>query len=49
LRVFVEAARCGSFTETAASLGMSAATVSRTIAQLEEDICVRLFNRTTRR
>jgi DNA-binding transcriptional LysR family regulator len=28
---------------------MSAATVSRTIAQLEEDICVRLFNRTTRR
>jgi LysR family transcriptional regulator for bpeEF and oprC len=49
LRVFAEAARCGSFTETAASLGTSAATVSRTIAQLEEDICVRLFNRTTRR
>jgi LysR family transcriptional regulator, transcriptional activator for dmlA len=47
--VFVAAARCGSFTEAAASMRLSVSAVSRTIARLEDDLGARLFNRTTRR
>lgn len=45
----MEAARCGSFTETAARLRMSIAAISRSIARLEAEVDARLFNRTTRR
>ena len=48
MRVFVEAAECQSFVETSRKLGLSAPAVTRSIAQLEHSLNVRLFNRTTR-
>ena len=48
MRVAVEAARLGSFGGAARELRLSAASVSRIIADLEADLGVRLFNRTTR-
>lgn len=48
MRVFVAAVAQGSFRATAESLRMSTAMVSINIAQLEDHLGVRLFNRTTR-
>jgi DNA-binding transcriptional LysR family regulator len=48
MRVFVEVAECKSFVAASRKLGLSAPAVTRTIAQLEHDLGVRLFNRTTR-
>ena len=48
LNAFREVASCGGFAAAARSSGNSPATVSRLISELEEDLGVRLFNRTTR-
>jgi DNA-binding transcriptional LysR family regulator len=48
LEAFVEAAELGSFTLAAERLGLSPSALSRRVAQLEEEIGVRLFHRTTR-
>lgn len=49
MEVFVRVAQLGSFSTTAAQLGMSKSTVSKHISALEERLGVRLLNRTTRR
>lgn len=49
MRVFVEVAKASSFRLAAESLGMPNSTVSRRIAELERDVGLRLFNRSTRR
>ncbi len=49
MSVFVKIAEKGSLTAAANSLGKSLPAVVRMLAALEEDIQVRLFNRTTRR
>lgn len=49
MRIFVEAAECQSFVAASHRLDMSAPAVTRAIAQLEDSLSVRLFNRTTRR
>lgn len=49
LELFVEVARTGGFRAAAERLGLPNSTVSRRIAELERDIGLRLFNRTTRR
>ena len=49
MSVFVEIAEQGSLTAAANSLGKSLPAVVRMLAALEENIQVRLFNRTTRR
>ena len=48
LEAFVEAAELGSFTLAAARLRLSPSALSRRVAQLEEEVGVRLFHRTTR-
>ncbi len=48
MSVFVEVARCGSFTDAADSLDMSRAMVTRYISELEQWLDVRLLQRTTR-
>lgn len=48
LEVFKRVARLGSFTRAAESLGISRATVTRTIRLLESRLGVRLLSRTTR-
>lgn len=48
MRVFVEVADCTSFVAASQKLGLSAPAVTRSIAQLEQSLGVRLFNRTTR-
>ena len=45
---FLQVARSGSFTTTAADLGLSASAVSKQIKSLEDRLGVRLLNRTTR-
>ena len=45
LGTFVKAAELGSFTATAAELGMTQAAVSQRIALLEKELSVSLFNR----
>ena len=45
---FVRVVRLGSFTATAAEIGISRAMVSRHVQELEEHLGVRLFNRSTR-
>ena len=49
LRAFYEVARCGSFTHAAKSLHLTQSTLTATIKQLEEDVALTLFDRTTRR
>src|SRR5262249_27754544 len=48
LCAFVSVADHGSFTRVATKLGVSTGSVSHTIRELEEDLGVRLLNRTTR-
>lgn len=48
MRIATEVARLGSFTAASRELRISAPSVSRIIAELESDLGVRLFNRTTR-
>lgn len=48
LRYFVEIARCKSFTAAAAKLFVSQPTLSRTVAELEDEFGELLFNRSTR-
>lgn len=49
LRAFAEVGTVGSFSLAARRLGISKALVSRQVAQLEEELGVRLLSRTTRR
>ena len=49
LVLFVEAARAGGFASAARGLGQDPSAVSRAVAQLEEELGVRLFQRTTRK
>jgi len=48
LHAFVVACEQGSFTAAARKLGTSASTVTKTVGRLEDELRVRLFNRTTR-
>ncbi|WP_342320941.1 LysR substrate-binding domain-containing protein [Kosakonia sp. BYX6] len=48
IELFCKAAEAGSFTAAAEALGITPASVSRTIHRLESRLGVRLFNRTTR-
>lgn len=49
LRIFVQAARAGSFTAAAQQMGLTPSTVSRKVSALESALGQRLFQRTTRR
>lgn len=49
IELFCKAAELGSFTAAAESLGLTPASVSRSIKRLEERLGVRLFSRSTRR
>src|SRR4249919_3691461 len=49
LLAFVETAAAGSLTGAALRLDLSAAAVSKSLARLEQQLGVRLFNRSTRR
>ncbi|MBI3451746.1 MAG: LysR family transcriptional regulator [Rhodospirillales bacterium] len=49
LGVFIEAVRRGSFTAVARDYDVSPSAISRTIATLEDELGIRLFQRTTRR
>ena len=48
MRVFLQVARLGSFSGAAQQLGISKAMASKYVSYLEEDLAVRLINRTTR-
>jgi len=48
LIAFARTASLGSFTAAAQSLGVSPSAVSKSVQRLEEQLCVRLFTRTTR-
>ena len=48
-QTFICAAEQGSFTAAARKLGMSASAITKMISRLEDDLSVRLFNRTTRK
>jgi DNA-binding transcriptional LysR family regulator len=49
IQIFVETVQRGSFTAVARARGVAPSSVSRVIAELEADLEVRLFQRTTRR
>lgn len=49
LRAFQAVARCGSFTRAAQHLHLTQSTLTATIKQLEQEVGVTLFDRTTRR
>jgi DNA-binding transcriptional LysR family regulator len=49
LKAFVEVARLGSFAHVARDLELDPSSVSRTVAALEQELGVRLFQRTTRK
>ena len=49
IETFIEIADCGSLTAAAVALDISLPTTVRRLAELEENLGVRLFNRTTRR
>src|SRR5688572_18982296 len=46
---FVSVVEAGSFTVAATTLGLPTSSVSRAVARLEEELGVRLLNRTTRK
>lgn len=48
MRVFIEVAECKSFVAASRNLDLSAPAVTRSVAQFEQALGVRLFNRTTR-
>jgi DNA-binding transcriptional LysR family regulator len=48
MRVFIEVAECQSFVAASRKLDLSAPAVTRSVAQLEKALGVRLFNRSTR-
>ncbi|MFZ7223909.1 LysR family transcriptional regulator, partial [Avibacterium avium] len=48
LKYFLIAAQAGSFTKAAAQLGVSTSALSHSIRKLEEELKIKLFNRTTR-
>lgn len=48
LKHFLTAAQAGSFTKAAAQLGVSTSALSHSIRKLEEELKIKLFNRTTR-
>lgn len=48
LRTFIVVAQQGSFTKAAAKLGVSTSALSHSIRKLEEQLNIKLFNRTTR-
>src|SRR6218665_867844 len=48
LTIFAQAARSGSFTVAAQILNCTPGAVSKSVARLEQDVGIRLFNRTTR-
>ena len=49
LRIFVGVMRRGSFAAVARDRGVDPSSISRTIANLEDELGLRLFQRTTRR
>lgn len=49
LRIFMEVAQSGSFSTVARDRDVDPSSISRSIAHLEEDLGIRLFQRTTRR
>ena len=49
LESFVKSAQCGGFSAAARLLGLTPAAVSRNVAMLERNLCVRLFHRSTRK
>ena len=49
MRMFVQVVRAESFSEAARRLDLTPSSVSRTIGALEDNLGVRLLNRTTRR
>ena len=49
MRMFVQVVRAESFSEAARRLDLTPSSVSRTISGLEDNLGVRLLNRTTRR
>lgn len=49
MRVYVQVAKLGSFTQAADNLGMLKASVSNAVRQLEEQLGTRLLHRTTRK
>ena len=48
LESFIRSAECGSFSAAARRLGVTPAAVSRNVAMLERNLCVRLFQRSSR-
>ena len=48
MKVFMEVAECQSFVAASRKLNLSAPAVTRSVAQLEHTLGIRLFNRTTR-
>ena len=48
LRSFIVVAQTGSFTKAAARLGVSTSALSHSMRKLEEQLKIKLFNRTTR-
>jgi DNA-binding transcriptional LysR family regulator len=49
IAVFVRVVQAGSFTRAAQALGLPVSSVSRAVANLEEELAVRLLHRTTRK
>lgn len=49
LAIFKRVAECGSFSDTARETGLSQSTISKHVAALEDQLGVRLLNRSTRR
>jgi DNA-binding transcriptional LysR family regulator len=48
VRAFVHAAERASFSKTALEMGVKTSTVSRYVSELEKDLGIALFNRSTR-
>lgn len=48
MALFAKVAECGSFTRAAAMVGLPKSSVSQRVSQLEQNLGIRLLNRTTR-